>query len=322
MRIRITSRAACSGTVTRSRKPPSGAGPGLDAAGEQFGALAQAGEPVARRLGGGRPRAVVDDLGARARQARLHLDPAARRAAVADDVRRALAHRPGEQRLDVGRQRHVGTLQVGVDARRQQRHPRALELVDERRPAVAADRLAHLAERLARDVLDVRDVRGRFAGSAAPIRSASSAFSAMTDRLWPTRSCRSRAKRRRSSATASRATSPRAARRSALSSISRRKANIMKPIASVVAVSESVEPASARSTTFVTAVNAVATRDPDDRRAPRQAHRAGDPREEEQQRPALVVGERHHRGDRASARRAGAILRASASGGRSNGVQL
>ncbi|MCQ0020390.1 hypothetical protein LUX39_47480 [Actinomadura madurae] len=43
------------------------------------------------------------------------------------------------------------------------------------------------------------------------VRIASSLFTAMRDRLWPSRSCRSREKRSRSSVTASRARASRAA---------------------------------------------------------------------------------------------------------------
>ena len=46
-------------------------------------------------------------------------------------------------------------------------------------------------------------LRRRPPGRSGSSRPASSALSAITDRLWPSRSCRSRAKRRRSSATAS-----------------------------------------------------------------------------------------------------------------------
>ena len=104
--------------------------------------------------------------------------------------------------------------------------------------------------------------------------------------------------------------------------MSRRNANIMKPIASVVAVSESVEPASARSTTFVTAVNAVATK------IQMTAARRG-------RRIAPEIPAKRNSSDQpwlsasvitvamsVSAASWAAILRGSASGGRSNGVQL
>ncbi|OLT32619.1 hypothetical protein BJF79_35945 [Actinomadura sp. CNU-125] len=49
------------------------------------------------------------------------------------------------------------------------------------------------------------------AGSVSAIRIASSLFTAISERLWPRRSCRSREKRSRSSVTARRATASRAA---------------------------------------------------------------------------------------------------------------
>ena len=56
-------------------------------------------------------------------------------------------------------------LERGVDPGRRQRHPRALQLTVERRLAVAADRLAHLAERLAGDLLHVGDLGRRPVGA-------------------------------------------------------------------------------------------------------------------------------------------------------------
>ena len=116
----------------------------------------------------------------------------------------------------------------------------------------------------------------------------------MTVRLWPSRSCRSRAKRRRSSATASRATSSRALHEVAVElhqppegehhEADRERRRGQRDRRARVA---------SRSTTFVAArerpcrarIQATAAR-------PRQPHRAGDRREDEQQRPALAVGQR------------------------------
>ena len=94
------------------------------------------------------------------------------RAAVADDVGRGLAHGPGQDGLDVGRQRDLRAVDRRLDARRVERRPRALELGVERGPVVAADRLAHLAQRVARDGLDVGHVGRRGLGvvGQAPLR--------------------------------------------------------------------------------------------------------------------------------------------------------
>ena len=63
----------------------------------------------------------------------------------------------------------LGALSVGFDPGRRERHPRAGELALERRLAVAADREAHLAERLAGDLLDLPHL-GR--GLLGPTREA------------------------------------------------------------------------------------------------------------------------------------------------------
>ena len=76
-------------------------------------------------------------------------------AAVADHVGRSLAHRPREHGLDGGGERDLGRVDVGLDPGGGERHPRARELAVERRLAVAADREAHLAQRLAGDLLDL-----------------------------------------------------------------------------------------------------------------------------------------------------------------------
>ena len=76
----------------------------------------------------------------------------------------------------VGRQRHRRAVDRRLDAGGVERRARALELGVERGLAVAADRLAHLAQRVAGDGLDVGHVgrgpsRGRAAGAcgrAAP----------------------------------------------------------------------------------------------------------------------------------------------------------
>src|SRR5215203_94107 len=72
-----------------------------------------------------------------------------------------------------------------------------------------------------------------FSGEEGKRRAASSLFSVIRERLWPSRSCRSRAKRRRSSATARRAISSRAARNSAMVSMLFPKAVNRRPRAPV-----------------------------------------------------------------------------------------
>ncbi len=79
-------------------------------------------------------------------------------AAVADDVGRALAHRPCQHRLDRGIERHRGALDPRLDPGGRKRHLRAGDLVVQRRLAVAADRLSHLGESSARDLLDLGHV--------------------------------------------------------------------------------------------------------------------------------------------------------------------
>ena len=108
------------------------------------------------------------------------------------------------------RQRDLRVDGLRLDARRLERHPRARQLARQRRAAIAGDRLADLA-RAPRATTSCRsaiccDASSGWSGSSRP---ASWAFSAISDRLWPSRSCRSRAKRSRSSATQSaRSSSP------------------------------------------------------------------------------------------------------------------
>jgi hypothetical protein len=69
-------------------------------------------------------------------------------------------HRPGENRLDLGIQRHRRRVAIhrGLDAGRRERHLRARQLALQRGPAVAADRLAHLHERGTGHVLHLADL--------------------------------------------------------------------------------------------------------------------------------------------------------------------
>ena len=70
---------------------------------------------------------------------------------------------------------------VGLDPGRRQRHPRAGQLAVQRRLAVAADRLAHLAQRLARHLLHLGDLGAPPARAVRQQPPASSALSAITD---------------------------------------------------------------------------------------------------------------------------------------------
>ena len=63
------------------------------------------------------------------------------------------------------------------------RHPRALHLPRQRRLAVAADRLADLAQRLTGDLLDVADLAAASSTRPGSSRPASSALIAITERL-------------------------------------------------------------------------------------------------------------------------------------------
>ena len=124
------------GTLTRRRKPPSGAGAGVDLAAEAL-APARAARPGRGRRRGRpplAPRAVVDDLGARAPPGRARCGSTRARAAVADHVRRPLAHRPGEHRLDLGRERDAPASR----ARPRSRRPRAPSARPPARPRASA----------------------------------------------------------------------------------------------------------------------------------------------------------------------------------------
>ena len=68
--------------------------------------------------------------------------------------------------------------------------------------AVAGHRAPDLGERLAADRLDVGRLRAAALGVARASRRTASALTTITDRVWPSRSCRSRENRSRSSATA------------------------------------------------------------------------------------------------------------------------
>ena len=146
-----------------------------------------------------------------ARSARMRISQW-RAPAVADDVRRALAHRPGEHGVDLGRQRRRRVGELAARCRPRSSAARAPgELVGERRARgsrLTASRTSASASR--GDVLDLVQLarRARRVAVEQP-RRASSLLSAITDRLWPSRSCRSRAMRSRSSATASVASSSR-----------------------------------------------------------------------------------------------------------------
>ena len=195
----------------REPEPALGPAPASTVAVRRSSALAR-GPP-----GRGRRRAAVAPAPAarrrrRAPRARVPVergaDPqrAVLRAAVADHVRGALAHRPRQHGLDGGIERTVGRARRSASIpAADERHPRALELAVERRLAVAADRVADLARAPgARRASTSAISRARLPrGAPGSSRPASSALSAITDRLWPSRSCRSRAKRSRSWATAS-----------------------------------------------------------------------------------------------------------------------
>ena len=130
---------------------------------------------------------------------------AAAGAAVPDHVGDALAHRPREQLAQVAGHLVGAVRQVGVDVGGLQRLAGAGQLAGQGQLAVALHRPAHVgqsASRLSRS----RSATSRLArtGSTSSSRPASSALTVITVSEWPRMSCRSRANRLRSSATASR----------------------------------------------------------------------------------------------------------------------
>ena len=97
--------ALASGTVSRSRKPPLRPRAGLER--RRGGARARSRRPVEAAAVAPRPDGSAAPSSSTCERARVAVgcdaDRAVPRAAVADDVRRALAHRPGEHGVDVGR---------------------------------------------------------------------------------------------------------------------------------------------------------------------------------------------------------------------------
>ena len=184
--------------VTRSRKPPSGTGAGLDLAAElRATPLAEPGQAAAGRPARGRrrrrraasPASVVDDLDAVAAARSASPGSAARPRAVAEDVRHALADRPAEHGVD-GRAAALGRgLHATVDPGRGERRPRPGQLDRERWPPVARRRSrgptpAPRARPARRPRSRARARAGIVVGSS---RRASSLLSAISDRLWPER---------------------------------------------------------------------------------------------------------------------------------------
>ena len=88
-------------------------------------------------------------------------DGAAARAAVADDVGRPLAHRPGQHGLHRLRQQTGAVLDPAGDAGGVEHLLGPDQLLAEGRLAVAGDRLAHLAQRPPRDRLGLADLLRR-----------------------------------------------------------------------------------------------------------------------------------------------------------------
>ena len=202
-----------SGTLSRRRNPPSGRAP---ASSLPAHALRPLGEAAAARCRRGRRAgaiAVVLDLDGGRVPSASHADRAVLRAAVADDVRRALAHGPGEHRVDVRRaaRRRVSSSSQSIPAAASaDRAP--LELVA--RATCAGSPARPRAPRASASRVTVwmsSSSAAARSGSCSSSRAASSLLSAITERLWPSRSCMSRAMRSRSSETASSASSSRAA---------------------------------------------------------------------------------------------------------------
>ena len=165
-----------------SRNAAAGPGAGLQRAADPARALREAGEAVAavRVAGAGGPSSSTSSATPSGGGER---DRAGARAAVAHDVRGRLAHGPGQQALDLGRQ------PSGASPRRGSRCPAAASAV--RAPssssasasrAVAADRLAHLGQRLpgrpAATSVELRRAPG--AGSRRRSFAASSLLSAIS----------------------------------------------------------------------------------------------------------------------------------------------
>ena len=126
-------------------------------------ARARAARPGRCRRRRRRPRrAPSSTISSAAVAARLDADLAWRAPLWRIDVRRALAHRPGQHRLGVGRQRRRRRRRAAPRSRRPRaRCARPPSSLRQRRVPVAADRLAHLRQRAARDRLESAISRGR-----------------------------------------------------------------------------------------------------------------------------------------------------------------
>ena len=188
------------GTLTRRRNPRSGSGPASTCPPRRGGSLAEAVQPGApsrarARAGSGRRRRpVVDDLDRTAVAVGDDPDRRPRRVAVAEDVGDPLADGPAEHRVDVA----AAVPRARARPRSRSRPPRARS-GHRRAPSRATAGDSRSPSRGRRPAPRARRARRRAisaaarAGSSARTRRASSLLSAMSDRLWPSVSCRSRA---------------------------------------------------------------------------------------------------------------------------------
>ena len=222
--------------------PAPGERPGLDGPAEGRRALAQAREarprPATRT---GRRRHRRRSRGRRPRPARRSspvrddADLRRRRLAVAQDVRDALADRPAEQRRrrPRGRPSGAGSTSPSIPAAASAERAPASSIasVGWRYP-LTVSRTDASASRATRSTSAISAAAR--SGSSARTRRASSLLSAITDRLCPSVSWRSRAIRVRSSATASSARSRRAAWSSRFARPRRARANSVSEIVAAV----------------------------------------------------------------------------------------
>src|SRR5262249_5420594 len=120
-----------------------------------FGEPSQPAAVASRRRGGA---AVVVDLDGGAVAVPRNADVAVLRVAVPDDVGRALANSPGEDRLDLGRDGDPAAVDAIVDAGSGERGLGTLERLVEPEAPVAEHRTAHFGECLATHGVDVREL--------------------------------------------------------------------------------------------------------------------------------------------------------------------
>src|SRR5207247_1573979 len=172
----------------------------------------------------------------------------------------ALAHRPGEDRLDGGRQGCVLLVDVKFDAGGNQGFVCAREFCGKRRLPIPGDRLANFAQRVACHFLDVLNLVAGLTGTALDQSPRELAFErdhrqAMADQIVKVTGNRSR-----SSPTASRAICSRARDSCRFASINSRPATTENPtMASLMSSPSALSTVVPRTRSRTAAVSAAAT---------------------------------------------------------------